>query len=958
MGEVKMGRKEGSTELDLDSGEDETSQQHNRSLPALNLDTCVGEENVDEHDSSISPTTVSAKSSVENSRAAPDNKGCAKSDIRNNSSENYMIDNAGLNSLQTSSVSQVEDPVNFPKSQVEISNTSSGPKTEKNDKICKMNEAGLNQTASAADLLSLASSSSLSPFPLHSLAPSPTFKPKSLLGYISPDSEENDIRSRRVTEFDISVASKVGSSLTSKKLDSPTPKRELPFRTGVISNPPNSPTALNRLRKCSKAIPNLSSSKRSPEFRPEGGDSRFSSKKINENKSTSPSPMLSSMSIPIPPLSIPTFLQLELSSTGPPPLYIYRPSGVTYPFESTKTKFQRLLNFVILPPKLEQALLFGSFVCLDAWLHTFTILPLRFFKAVGILGQWYCYFLTKEVSYISKFIYEGLGRMWCRQRKQVAPLNTLKHASRARASTLSSIQSQASRIPQTRDQRRSFESMKTINERKLRQGRGRQNHTNLQPKILSSQNKADLLQGILIFFSCVILMKLDASRMYHYIRGQAAIKLYVIFNVLEVCDKLLAALGQDIFECLFTNDNLQHDSSYGSTPFQTFWMFLLALIYNICHTAALFFQVITLNVAVNSYSNALFTLLMSNQFVEIKSTVFKKIEKDNLFQLLCADVVERFQLCIILIIIGLRNFIEMGGLSVPSGDMNGNGEGLKDANSPLRNNSILPNSFSLLPSWTGEILSPFFFVLGSELLIDWIKHSYISKFNNVKPTIYGHYLDILSKDYYLNAFRNQNLVKRFGLPVIPLACLFIRSSVQTYHMFLTTYLSTPLSVSDLSPNSAVTSPATIAALKHFDTHIRRALGRSTFGIPDPNASNPWYLPSTDDMIAALTMVVFFLGAFLVLLAFKIVLGMFLLRFARNRYQSMRFREHQSYDTDGKRIGAWGMTEVDDDKKRWIYQDEPETLAKFKERQKISREKTATSQDFSKIGRYDMLKRIW
>lgn len=252
----------------------------------------------------------------------------------------------------------------------------------------------------------------------------------------------------------------------------------------------------------------------------------------------------------------------------------------------------------------------------------------------------------------------------------------------------------------------------------------------------------------------------------------------------------------------------------------------------------------------------------------------------------------------------------------------------------------------------------FFFVLGSELLIDWIKHSYISKFNNVKPTIYGHYLDILSKDYYLNAFRNQNLVKRFGLPVIPLACLFIRSSVQTYHMFLTTYLSTPLSVSDLSPNSAVTSPATIAALKHFDTHIRRALGRSTFGIPDPNASNPWYLPSTDDMIAALTMVVFFLGAFLVLLAFKIVLGMFLLRFARNRYQSMRFREHQSYDTDGKRIGAWGMTEVDDDKKRWIYQDEPETLAKFKERQKISREKTATSQDFSKIGRYDMLKRIW
>jgi hypothetical protein len=29
-------------------------------------------------------------------------------------------------------------------------------------------------------------------------------------------------------------------------------------------------------------------------------------------------------------------------------------------------------------------------------------------------------------------------------------------------------------------------------------------------------------------------MKLDASRMYHSIKGQAAIKLYVIYNMLEV----------------------------------------------------------------------------------------------------------------------------------------------------------------------------------------------------------------------------------------------------------------------------------------------------------------------------------------------------------------------------------------------------------------------------------------
>lgn len=54
----------------------------------------------------------------------------------------------------------------------------------------------------------------------------------------------------------------------------------------------------------------------------------------------------------------------------------------------------------------------------------------------------------------------------------------------------------------------------------------------------------------------------------------------------------------------------------------------------------LFFQMVTLNVAVNSYSNALLTLLISNQFVEIKGSVFKKFEKENLFQLSCSGRLE------------------------------------------------------------------------------------------------------------------------------------------------------------------------------------------------------------------------------------------------------------------------------------------------------------------------------
>ena len=56
----------------------------------------------------------------------------------------------------------------------------------------------------------------------------------------------------------------------------------------------------------------------------------------------------------------------------------------------------------------------------------------------------------------------------------------------------------------------------------------------------------------------------------------------------------------------------------------------------VAHTLVLEYQLISLNVAINSYDHALLTLLVSNQFVEIKGSVFKKFEKDNLFQITCA----------------------------------------------------------------------------------------------------------------------------------------------------------------------------------------------------------------------------------------------------------------------------------------------------------------------------------
>ena len=52
---------------------------------------------------------------------------------------------------------------------------------------------------------------------------------------------------------------------------------------------------------------------------------------------------------------------------------------------------------------------------------------------------------------------------------------------------------------------------------------------------LPASHKADILRTLLLLLSIFILVPLtDASKIYHSIRGQDTIKLYVIFNALEV----------------------------------------------------------------------------------------------------------------------------------------------------------------------------------------------------------------------------------------------------------------------------------------------------------------------------------------------------------------------------------------------------------------------------------------
>lgn len=277
--------------------------------------------------------------------------------------------------------------------------------------------------------------------------------------------------------------------------------------------------------------------------------------------------------------------------------------------------------------------------------------------------------------------------------------------------------------------------------------------------------KRDITTLAVLIVSLFILSfpNLDISRMYHDVRGQADIKLYVMFGVLEVADKLCSSIGQDILNILYKIPiSRTRDKSW--IKFAVF--FILSILYLSLHSYILIYQTVSLNVAANSYSNALLTLLLSNQFAELKGSVFKKFEREGLFQITMADLTERFQLSLMLAIIALRNLLQLNSIYM----------------------GIIPNSWKSWNNWFGALFGPSIVVIGSEILVDWLKHCYITKFNRVRPRIYRNFLYVLSLDY-IQVFKSSSdgesnflpeltdyivLTKRIGLPLLSSIVCFLR----------------------------------------------------------------------------------------------------------------------------------------------------------------------------------------
>jgi hypothetical protein len=220
------------------------------------------------------------------------------------------------------------------------------------------------------------------------------------------------------------------------------------------------------------------------------------------------------------------------------------------------------------------------------------------------------------------------------------------------------------------------------------------------------------------------------SRVYHYIRGQTLIKLYVLTAMLEVFDRLLGSFGQDAFESLHVQTK-DHPLKWNNIL-----TYCVVSLYVIIHSTIYFIYAATLLVAINSAEQQLITVLFLNNFAEIKSFVFKKFDRISLFQLTCGDITERFQLILFLSLIMIVSVAQAG------------------------------------ENWGQAFKSQcyvFILMVSGESIADWIKHAFIAKFNSLDSTVYEDMARVLRKDIIsmiqdkIVVDHNYAIIRRVGL---------------------------------------------------------------------------------------------------------------------------------------------------------------------------------------------------
>ena len=111
----------------------------------------------------------------------------------------------------------------------------------------------------------------------------------------------------------------------------------------------------------------------------------------------------------------------------------------------------------------------------------------------------------------------------------------------------------------------------------------------------------DLLCFLFIFISFLSLHFLfNLSWLYHLIRGQTLMKLYVLVGMIDTTDMLFSTIGRDMFDAL--HSSLHSSSNSTSHTIHILKILLLTGLYVICHSALHFFHLTALSVALGIHN--------------------------------------------------------------------------------------------------------------------------------------------------------------------------------------------------------------------------------------------------------------------------------------------------------------------------------------------------------------------
>lgn len=257
-----------------------------------------------------------------------------------------------------------------------------------------------------------------------------------------------------------------------------------------------------------------------------------------------------------------------------------------------------------------------------------------------------------------------------------------------------------------------------------------------RPTVCGSQ-LYDVICFIILLASSWCLLLLKPGIIYYWMKDITSefLKIQVVFSALEILDKILTNFGVDVMEALSSTCTLYVAGT--KSIYALLSDTLIAFILCTMHGVDLMAQGIVISVAMNSKKNALVALLIAANFVEIKGTITKRMDANKIWTLVCLDIVERFHLVAILLFVAVEDMASSA--------------------------NYVPSSATLLDC--GRII-------GSEVIIDIMKHSVLGKFNDIRPGIYREYMkDVCSS---LHGAQSHSCHKMFVFFPLGPALLIIR----------------------------------------------------------------------------------------------------------------------------------------------------------------------------------------